>query len=43
MINQNVSGSIPGWEPQLYAAASGLHGVELTNGGMVFLDKAYFA
>ena len=43
MINQNVSGLIPGWEPQLYAAASGLHGVELTNGGMVFLDKAYFA
>jgi peptide/nickel transport system substrate-binding protein len=43
MINQTVSGLIPGWEPQLYAAASTLHGVELTNGGMVFLDKAYFA
>jgi len=32
-----------GLEPQLYGASTKLHGVELANGGQVFLDGAYFA
>ena len=43
MINDTASGIIPGWEPQLYGASSKLHGVQLSNGGQVFLDNAYFA
>ena len=43
MLNDTVSGIIPGWEPQLYGASSKLHGVTLSNGGQVFLDSAYFA
>lgn len=42
MINEKTSGIIPGWEPQLYGASTKLHGVELANGGQVFLDGAYF-
>ena len=43
MLNDTASGIIPGWEPQLYGASDKLHGVELANGGQVFLDSAYFA
>jgi peptide/nickel transport system substrate-binding protein len=43
MINDKTAGIIPGWEPQLYGASTKLHGVELANGGQVFLDGAYFA
>jgi peptide/nickel transport system substrate-binding protein len=43
MLNDSVSGIIPGWEPQLYGASATLQGVELANGGQVFLDSAYFA
>jgi peptide/nickel transport system substrate-binding protein len=43
MLNDSVSGIIPGWEPQLYGGSDKLHGVELSNGGQVFLDSAYFA
>ena len=43
MINDKTAGIIPGWEPQLYGASTKLHGVELSNGGQVFLDGAYFA
>jgi peptide/nickel transport system substrate-binding protein len=42
MINEKTAGIIPGWEPQLYGASTKLHGVELANGGQVFLDGAYF-
>jgi hypothetical protein len=43
MLNDTASGIIPGWEPQLYGASAKLHGVDLSNGGQVFLDSAYFA
>jgi hypothetical protein len=43
MINEKTAGIIPGWEPQLYGVSTKLHGVELSNGGQVFLDGAYFA
>lgn len=43
MLNDSVSGIIPGWEPQLYGSSDKLHGVLLSNGGQVFLDGAYFA
>jgi peptide/nickel transport system substrate-binding protein len=43
MLNDTASGIIPGWEPQLYGASDKLHGVQLANGGQVFLDSAYFA
>jgi peptide/nickel transport system substrate-binding protein len=43
MLNDSVSGIIPGWEPQLYGASDKLAGVQLANGGEVFLDGAYFA
>jgi len=43
MLNDSVSGIIPGWEPQLFGASSKLHGVQITNGLQVFLDSAYFA
>jgi peptide/nickel transport system substrate-binding protein len=43
MINESAAGIIPGWEPQLYGATKKLHGVQLANGGQVFLDSAYFA
>jgi peptide/nickel transport system substrate-binding protein len=43
MINDKTAGIIPGWEPQLYGASTKLHGVELANGGQVFLDGAYLA
>jgi peptide/nickel transport system substrate-binding protein len=43
MLNDTVSGIIPGWEPQLYGGTDKLHGVQLSNGGQVFLDSAYFA
>lgn len=43
MLNDMVSGIIPGWEPQLYGASDKLAGVQLANGGEVFLDSAYFA
>ena len=42
MLNDKVSGIIPGWEPQLYGASDKLHGVELANGGQVYFDGAYF-
>jgi peptide/nickel transport system substrate-binding protein len=42
MLNDKVSGIIPGWEPQLYGASDKLHGVDLTNGGQVYFDGAYF-
>jgi peptide/nickel transport system substrate-binding protein len=43
MLNDSVSGIIPGWEPQLYGATDRLHGVSLCNGGQVYFDSAYFA
>ena len=42
MLNEKVAGIIPGWEPQLYGTSDKLHGVDLTNGGQVYFDSAYF-
>ena len=43
LLNDTVSGVIPGWEPQLDGASAPLPGGQLTNGAQVFLDTAYFA
>lgn len=42
IINNSASAVIPGWEHQAYGVSKRLHGVQLSNGGQIYLDGVYF-